>query len=63
MPCDAECAEALREVRWALGLLCLYCGSLRLRKNLYLTASTMKLRGIVELEEVYVTTGFKGKKQ
>jgi len=32
------------------------------RENLYLTASTMKLRGIVELDEVYVTAGFKGKK-
>ena len=34
----------------------------KLRENLYLTASTMKLRGIVELDEVYVTAGFKGKK-
>jgi len=136
MPSDVECARALREVRWALGLLCLYCGSSRvirrgwrkrlyqryrckdcgrwfndrtgtamdhsriplrvwfftafmmqskvsvrelakdlrlpyntmfsvvrkLRENLYLTASTMKLRGIVELDEVYATAGFKGKK-
>lgn len=40
MPSDAECAEALREVRWAAGLQCLYCGSSRVvrrgwRKRLY----------------------------
>ena len=34
----------------------------RLRMNLYLTASTVSLKGIVELDEVYVTTGLKGKK-
>lgn len=34
----------------------------RLRENLYLTASTVRLKGIVELDEVYVTAGLKGKK-
>lgn len=133
---DAECAEVLRDVRWAAGLQCLYCGSSRvvrrgwrkgfyqryrckdcgrwfndksgtvlahsklplrvwfftafmmqskvsvrelaktlqrpyvtvfrmvgrLRENLYLTASTVRLQGIVELDEVYVTAGLKGKR-
>ena len=134
MPSDAECAKALREARWAAGLICLYCGSLRvvkrgwmnriyqrytckdcgrwfndktgtvvayskmplrawfftafmmqfkvsvrelaetvqrpyvtlyrtvrkLRNNLYLTASTVRLQGIVEVDEVYVAVGLKG---
>lgn len=34
----------------------------KLRENLYLTASTIRLKGIVELDEVYVTAGLKGKK-
>jgi hypothetical protein len=29
----------------------------RLRENLYLTASTVSLKGIVELDEVYVAEG------
>jgi len=136
MPSDGECAEALREVRWAAGLICLFCGSGRvvrrgwrkglyqrycckdcgrwfndrtdtamaysklplrfwfftafmmqskvsvrelagtlqrpyvtvfrmvrkLRENLYLTASTVSLKGIVELDEVYVTAGVKSEK-
>lgn len=136
MPPDAECAGVLREVRWAVGLQCLYCGSSRvvrrgwrkrlyqryrckdcgrwfndrsgtvlahsklplriwffiafmmqpkvsvrelaetlqrpyatvfrmvgkLRENLYLTASTVSLKGIAELDEVYVTAGLKGKR-
>jgi len=136
MPSEAECAEALRRVRWASGVQCIYCGSRsvvgrgwrkglyrrycckdcggwfndrtgtvfansklplrvwfftafmlqskvsvrelakdlglpyntmyrvveRLRLNLYLTASTVKLKGVVELDEVYVTAGLKGKK-
>ena len=136
MPSDAECARALREVRWAAGLVCLYCGSLRvvkrgwmkkifqrykckdcgrwfndktgtameysrlplrvwfftafmmqskvsvleltesleipyktmfrlvkkLRENLYLTASTVSLKGVIEMDDVYVTAGLKGKK-
>lgn len=136
MPSNAECARALREVRWAASLICLYCGSLRvvrrgwmngiyqrytckdcgqwfndktgtamaysrvplrvwfftafmvqskvsvlelaqtlglpymtmfrlvekLRQNLYLTASTVSLKGIVEMDEVYVTAGLKGKR-
>lgn len=136
MPSDAECARALREVRWASGLLCLYCGSSRvvrrgwrkhiyqryrckdcgrwfndrtgtamdhsrlplrfwffmafmlqskvsvremagtlklpyvtmfrvvrrLRENLYLAASTVRLMGVVELDEVYVPAGLKGKR-
>jgi len=33
----------------------------RLRLNLYLAASTVKLIGVVELDEVYVTAGLKGK--
>ena len=32
------------------------------RKNLYLTASTIKLKGIVEMDEVYVKAGLKGKR-
>jgi hypothetical protein len=35
---------------------------MRLRLNLYLTASTIKLQGVVELDEVYVTAGLKGKR-
>ena len=40
MPSDRECAQALREVRWAVALICLYCGSGRVvrrgwRKGLY----------------------------
>jgi len=40
MPSDEECARALREVRWAVALICLYCGSGRVarrgwRKGLY----------------------------
>jgi len=136
MPSDRECAEALREARWAVALICLYCGGgrvvrrgwrkglyqryrckdwgrwfndrtgtgmaysrlplrfwfftafmmqskvsvhelaetlpnpyatvfrmvRRLRENLYLTASSLSLKGIVELDEVYVTAGLKGKK-
>jgi len=136
MPSDVECADALREVRWASGVQCVYCGSgsvvrrgwrkrlyrryrckgcgrwfndrtgtvftysklplrfwfymafmiqskvsvrelakdLRLpyntvyrvvgklRLNLYLSASTLKLDGVVELDEVYVTAGLKGKR-
>jgi len=34
----------------------------RLRENLYLTASTVSLKGIVELDEVYVSAGLKGKR-
>jgi len=34
----------------------------RIRKNLYLTASPIKLKGIVELDEVYVKAGLKGKR-
>lgn len=34
----------------------------RLRENLYLTASSVSLKGVVELDEVYVTAGLKGKK-
>ncbi len=34
----------------------------KLRLNLYLSASTVKLERVVELNEVYVTAGFKGKK-
>jgi len=34
----------------------------KLRENLYLTASTVRLKGIVEVDEVYVTAGLKGKK-
>lgn len=34
----------------------------RLRENLYLTAPTTKLGGIVEMDEVYVTAGLKGKR-
>jgi transposase-like protein len=26
MPSDEECAEVLREVRWAGGVMCVYCG-------------------------------------
>jgi len=33
-----------------------------LRENLYLTASTVSLKSIVELDEVYVTAGLKGKR-
>jgi transposase-like protein len=135
MPSEWECAEALRRVRWASGVQCVYCGSRsvvgrgwrglyrryyckdcgrwfndrtgtvfansklplrvwfftafmmqskvsvlelaedlrlpyntvyrvveRLRLNLYLTASTIKLQGVVELDEVYVTAGLKGKR-
>jgi len=134
MPSEWECAEALRRVRWASGVQCVYCGSgsvvgrgwrkglyrrycckdcrvwfndrtgtvfansklslrvwfftafmlqskvsvrelakdLRLpyntmyrvveRLNLYLTASTIKLKGVVELDEVYVAAGLKGEK-
>ena len=136
MPSDAECAEALREVRWATGLQCLYCGGRsvvrrgwrkglyrryrcrecgrwfndrsgtvlsysklplrawfftafqmqskvsvrelaetlhlpyptvfrmvrRLRKNLYISAPTLKLKGVVELDEAYVKAGLKGKR-
>ena len=32
------------------------------RLNLYLTASTIKLKGVVELDEVYVAAGLKGEK-
>lgn len=136
MPSDAECAEALREVRWATGLQCLYCGSRavvrrgwrkglyrryrckgcgrwfndrsgtvlahsklplrawffaafqmqskvsvrelaetlqlpyptvfrmvrRLRENLYLAAPTLRLKGVVEMDEAYVKAGLKGKR-
>jgi len=136
MPSEFECAEVLREVRWAGGLRCLHCGSSRvvrrgwrglyqrycckdcggwfndrtgtvlaysklplsvwfftafqmqfkisvnelaetvkrpyntmfrmvgrLRMNMYLTGSrNLGLRGIVELDEVYVTAGLKGKR-
>jgi len=34
----------------------------RFRLNLYLTASTIKLQGVVEWDEVYVTAGLKGKR-
>ncbi|KPV61759.1 MAG: hypothetical protein AOA66_1729 [Candidatus Bathyarchaeota archaeon BA2] len=34
----------------------------KLRENLYLTASTVSLEGIVGLDEVYVTAGLKGKR-
>lgn len=34
----------------------------KLRENLYLTASTIKLKGIVEVDEVYVKAGLKGKR-
>jgi transposase-like protein len=135
MPSDGECAEVLREVRWAGGVACVYCGGRsvvkrgwrgfcqrykcngcgrwfndktgavmahsrlplrfwfftafmmqskisvkelaetlqrpyntvfrmvrKIRRNLYLTASTIKLNGIVELDEVYVKAGLKGKR-
>lgn len=136
MPSEWECAEALREVRWAAGVQCVYCGGRsvvrrgwrkhlyrryrcrgcgrwfndrtgtvfaysklplkfwfytafmvqskisvcelakdlklpyntmfrvvgKLRMNLYLTASKLKLSRIAELDEVYVTAGLKGKK-
>ncbi|MEM2964254.1 MAG: transposase [Candidatus Bathyarchaeia archaeon] len=136
MPSEVECAEVLREVRWAGGLRCLQCGSGRvvrrgwrrlyqryrckdcggwfndrsgtvfaysklplslwfytafqmqfkisvnelaetvnrpyntmfrmvgkLRRNMYLTASkSLRLKGIVELDEVYVKAGLKGKR-
>ena len=40
MPSDEECAEVLREIRWAGGLICVYCGSRSVvkrgwRKSLY----------------------------
>ncbi|MGC9345374.1 MAG: transposase [Candidatus Bathyarchaeales archaeon] len=40
MPSEEECAQVLREVRWAGGLICVYCGSSRVvrrgwRKQLY----------------------------
>jgi transposase-like protein len=136
MPSDAECAEALREVRWATGLQCLHCGgrtvvrrgwrkglyrryrckgcgrwfndrsgtvltcsklpsrtwffaafqmqskvSVRelaetlqlpyptvfrivrsLRENLYMAAPTLMLKGVVELDEVYMKAGLKEKR-
>lgn len=34
----------------------------RLRENIYLTTSTQSLKGIVELDEVYVVAGLKGKR-
>jgi len=34
----------------------------RLRENLYLTASTISLKGVVELDGVYVTAGLKSTK-
>lgn len=34
----------------------------KLRENLYMKASTLKLKGIVEIDEVYVKAGLKGKR-
>lgn len=34
----------------------------KLRRNLYMKASTLKLKGIVEIDEVYVKAGLKGKR-
>lgn len=46
-----------------LGLHCdtMFRSVWKLRKNLYLTASTVSFEGIVELGEFYVTVGFKAR--